>query len=314
MLEIFKKIQQSKNANSVDRTDGVIADTPNDDRVLFYNLQESDLSDQIVASDIEYLFGIWWKHLDAERSRERNVTGPLHLVSLDRPIHALARRAVVVNDPSLLNQAEVSHYAIVLHYHDALLLLCDRVYAAMQAGKITPRDDLVGAPVTFPQAPDFKSWRRLCRAVRRYDMVAATQMLSEPFATLTDRLFPSLLVDAAEFSLWAKADGIAAAGEIERLLTSDASGGADSRKNRPATVQQPATSPQTIDEIWKEKAKQYADEIYRRDKACGCEPSKSDIAAGIATRFSNEGISGKRGRLSPETILRHGLDGWQKPA
>ena len=272
-----------------------------------------DFLDTTVGSDLEQLFGSWWKYLDQERSRENNVTGPLHLVSLDRPIHALARRAVVFNDPSILNQTEVSRYTIVLRYHDALLLLCDLAYAAMQAGKITPRDDRLGAPVRFPQAPDFKSWGRLRRAVRTRDLATATELLSEPFATLTDHLFPSLMISVVEFSTWAVAEGLATTGEIARLLASDTTSAAESLNKRQVVAQRSVTSAQSIDEIWKARAKQYGNEIYRRDKATGCDPSKSDIATQIAARFSEEGIRGTRGRLSVETIVRHGLKGWQKP-
>jgi hypothetical protein len=295
VLEIFKIIEQSKKSNSVDRADG-------------------GLNDKIVGTDLEHFFRTWWSYLDEQRSRERNVTGPLHLVSLDRPIHALARRAVIFNNPTLVDQTEVSSYSIVSHYHDALLLLCERVYTAIQAGKITPRDDLLGARITFTQAPEFKSWRRLCRAVQRGDKAVVTEMLNAPIAVLTDSIFTAVLVDAVEFSTWAEAEGIATAGEIERLLGSEGSWHAGSQQNPTDINEQSSAIPKTEDEVWKAKAKQYADEIYRRDKASGCEPSKSDIAADVAKRFEKEGINGKRGRLDAQTILRHALSGWQKPA
>jgi hypothetical protein len=268
---------------------------------------------ETVDSDLEGPFAFWWAYLDKERSREHNVTGPLHLVSLDRPIHALARRAVVFSDPTIPEQIGVSQYAKVSQYHQALILLCDRVYAAMQARTLTPRDDLLGAPILFPQAPDFKCWRRLDRAVQNEDWSTATELLSGPFAAVTDRLFPALMVNVVEFSAWAVADGIAEAGEVERLLRKDATANDHSSKPRLRGHQRSGTGAQKVDEIWKTTAKQYADEIYRRDKAIGCDPSKSDLATQIARRFSEEGISGARVRLSPETIVRHGLKGWQKP-
>ena len=312
MLEIFKKIGQSKNSTSVDRPDEDADATPAEEQVRW--LREPDLNDKIVGTDLDALFRTWWSYLDEQRSRERNVTGPMHLVSLDRPIHALARRAVIFNNLALIDQTEVSHYSLVSHYHDALLLLCERVYTAMQAGKITPRDDLLGARITFPQAPEFKSWRRLYRAVQRGDKAVVIEMLSESFAVSTDRIFTSVLVDVAEFSTWAEAEGIATAGEIERLLSGEGSGRAGSWQNQTDINQQSFAIPKAADEVWKAMAKRYADETYRRDKASGCEPSKSDIAADVAKRFEKEGINGKRGRLDGQTILRHALSGWQKPA
>jgi hypothetical protein len=54
------------------------------------------------------------------------------------------------------------------------------VYTAIQAGRITPRGDLLGARITFPQAPEFTSWRRLYRAVQRGDKTVITEMLNAP--------------------------------------------------------------------------------------------------------------------------------------
>ena len=272
----------------------------------------SDFIDNTVNSDLDALFGRWWAYLDEERSRERNVTGPLHLVSLDRPIHALARRAVVFNDPKLHEQFEVSQYASVSQYYKALRLLCDRICAAMQVGHITPRDDLVGAPAASPAKPSFTNWSQLSLAVRSNNSTVAAEMLSQPFATITDPLFPSLMVDVTEFSLWAKTDGIAAVGEVERLLSSGAAGAANSSIPRSGDTQESATNGETTDESWQAKAKQYANEIYRRDKASSCDPSKLEIANNIARRFAEEGIRGPRFKLSPETIVRHGLEGLAK--
>ena len=290
MLEIFKKIAQSD---------------------LKPEIQEAVSTPLAFDRDLERLFRSWWRYLDETRSRERNVTGPMHLVSLDRPIHAVARRAITFSNPELIN--DLTCFSIVSHYHDALLQLCDRVYAAIQAGKLTPRDDLLGYPITFLQAPAFESWRRLCRAVQRGEKEIAIEALSKPLAVSTDSIFPSVLVDVAEFSRWAESEGIAAAGEIKRLLSNEGSGYASSHKNRSETNQQSSAFATTKD-TWKTKARHLADEIYRHDKASGCDPSKSAIAAEVAKRFNKEGICGKRGgRLDGETILRHALCDWQKP-
>ena len=260
-----------------------------------------------VNSDLECAFGSWLVHLDEERSREQNVTGPLHLVSLDRPVHALARRAIVFREPTLHYPSDVSQYARVSHYYKALTLLCHHVSAAMQAGKITPRDDVLGAPRELPEVPVFTAWHQLSGAVQAYDFATVATLLSEPFANLTDSLFPSVMVDLTEFSRWAVTDGIAAAGEVERLLTLKA-GDASSSNCLPGKP-----SAESKDALWKTKAKQYANEIWRRDKAIGCDPSRLDVASAIAKRFADEGISGARFQLSAETIVRHGLKGWQKP-
>lgn len=65
---------------------------------------------------------------------------------------------------------------------------------------------------------------------------------------------------------------------------------------------------------WVATALKYADEIYRRDKRQGLEPSKNDISTEIAKKFDREGVRGERGTLNPTTILRHALNNWKKPS
>jgi hypothetical protein len=72
---------------------------------------------------ITQLLRSWWKHLDNERSREHNITGPLHLVSLGRPIHLLARRAIAINDRVPIDESELSARSMIFQYHRAVDLL-----------------------------------------------------------------------------------------------------------------------------------------------------------------------------------------------
>ena len=68
----------------------------------------------------------------------------------------------------------------------------------------------------------------------------------------------------------------------------------------------------TKDVAWKNAAKEIADSIYR--KADGFDPSKKSIAKSIEKEFSKRGIrSVKDKKLSFDNILRHGLEGWNRP-
>lgn len=311
MLEILKKLDQSEKPESPDRTAKAQVDAWKRDQ--FKNSRRGDFNQDLADPEFDRLFGAWFSRLDETRLRESNVTGPMHLVSLNRPIHVLARRAVTFDKAALVDGAEISNYSLVSHYHDALLLLCERTYTAIQASKITPRDDLLGDRITFPQAPEFKKWRRLYRFVMLRDKAAAMEVLRAPIADSADEVFPRVLVDPTEFSTWAEAEGIAVRGEMERLLGSEDIPSAVSCNSASGVNQQSSPNGVLVEEVWKVKAKQYANEIYRRDKAAKCEPSKSDIAAAVAQRFLKEGVESKRGRLDPQNILRNALADWQKP-
>ena len=106
----------------------------------------------------------WWLAVDRERSNEPNVTGPRHLVSLIRPIHALARRAIAFIDQSS-EPSRVSNVRIALLYQDALVMLCEQVTSAIKTGSITPRDDRVGLRIATAAPPEFEQWRRIRDAV-----------------------------------------------------------------------------------------------------------------------------------------------------
>lgn len=91
-------------------------------------------------------------------------------------------------------------------------------------------------------------------------------------------------------------------GEVEQLL-GDAVGDEDGHAGR-ESPDEPS---------WKARARAYADEIYERERARSCEPSKESIANDIAKRFVQEGVQGRNGRLDGAYIRRHALTAWQKP-
>ena len=64
---------------------------------------------------------------------------------------------------------------------------------------------------------------------------------------------------------------------------------------------------------WKETAREYATEIYKRNREAGATPSKTDLAKEIAARFRTEHIEGARGPLDERTIRRHALNTWSAP-
>ena len=244
----------------------------------------------------------WWRSVDRERGTEPNVTGPRHLVSLFRPVHALARRAVVFVDQSS-QPSRVSNVRIALLYQDALVMLCEQVTSAIKTGSITPRDDRVGLRIATAAPPEFEQWRRIRDAVGLTDSSEAKSRLLTAALSETTDLFPGVLVDPVQFSTWAVTEGIAVPSEVERLLANCV----------PDDARQSPSDPRHQDASWKVAAKAYADEIYQRDKAMGCEPSKESIARDIAKRFDEEGIRGRNGRLDEAYIRRHALTDWQKP-
>lgn len=321
MLEIFKVLAEiekskalSKPARDDSRPGSESKQVKNDCSPTAYHLRGDRLSyrailDSAVDDAITQLLRSWWRHIDNERSRERNVTGPVHLVSLVRPIHLLARRAIAINERVPIDEPALSPFSLIHQYHGALDVLCHRVQTAMEAGQITPRDDLVGTRVMFPPGPEFKFWLALCRAVRRCEKTVVTEMLTEPLDRSVDEIFPCVLVDPAEFSKWAESECITSVGEVERLLNGSSIRGV--RSDAPSLTATASTSERGIE--WQSKAKQYADEIYRHDRAVGCNPSKYDVAKDVAKRFEAENVHGPRGGLSAETILRHALHHWQKP-
>lgn len=68
------------------------------------------------------------------------------------------------------------------------------------------------------------------------------------------------------------------------------------------------------EDSWKEIALSKADEIYRKRKTMGCDPSKDTIANTIAKEFEEEGIKTEKGkRLNAGNILRNALDKWNRP-
>ena len=64
---------------------------------------------------------------------------------------------------------------------------------------------------------------------------------------------------------------------------------------------------------WQVTAREKADLIYKKQKAIGCDPSKSRIADLIAEEFEKEGITFKRKRLNGGNIVRHALNTWNRP-
>lgn len=72
--------------------------------------------------------------------------------------------------------------------------------------------------------------------------------------------------------------------------------------------------PETQDAEWKEMARKKADLIYSKQKAIGCDPSKSVIADMIAKEFDLEGKKTAKGkRLNDGYIVRHALNNWNRP-
>ncbi|WP_394808038.1 hypothetical protein [Nitrosomonas sp.] len=70
----------------------------------------------------------------------------------------------------------------------------------------------------------------------------------------------------------------------------------------------------TQDDPWKGIALLKADEIYKKQKAISCDPSKSAIANLIAKEFEKDGIQTVKGkRLNGEYIKRHALNTWNRP-
>lgn len=260
-----------------------------------------DMTCSVTDPELEAAAASWWASTDGERRRERNVTGPRHLVSFSRPIHALARRAVTFWDGSPM-PASMSKAKVVLIYQEALVSLCDRARTGVDAGSITLRDDLLGLRLSAPPLDRFAAWRQLRANAGESRLWEVSSTLVQAVLQDTVDLFPRVLIDPSEFSRWAVAEGIAVPDEVERLL-SEAIGEINGLPERPSADEPP----------WKAKARAYADEIYERDRALGCEPSKESIAIDIAKRFAEEGIRGRNGRLDGAYIRRHALTAWQKP-
>lgn len=262
------------------------------------NIEVGRLTEPLGGHDLERDASAWWEAASAIRHLEPNATGPMHLVSLDRPIHALANRAVEIGGGH--RPASVSSVRVVVWYHEALFRLCARVVQAMRAGAIQPRDDVIGGTREVPDEPSLSRWRRVRAAglEAHNDPGALTHLLKEALSESPDRLFPSVLVELDKFSAWAVSEGLAEPGEVERLV--------GTRQSLEMSANRPDTG-------WKETARSYADEQYRKDIACNCNPSKADLARAVATRLRAEGILGPRGFCDASYVLRHALDQWRRP-
>ena len=77
---------------------------------------------------------------------------------------------------------------------------------------------------------------------------------------------------------------------------------------------EPRNSSAATGASWKDMAREYADEFWRRDVAIGNRPSKHEIAKNVEERFEDYDIRGPRRRkLMAENILRNALTDWSKP-
>jgi hypothetical protein len=309
MLKIFKKIAHSKKSDTNDHPQSKknsaspgINNNLTSEPIELFSIEDCMQDDQ-VDEELDHLLAQWWRYVDESRSREPNISGPMHLMSLDRPMHALARRAIEVDGKLRLNKTTI------ILYHQALSNICIHVHKALETGQLTARDDLVGLRSAAPSRPEPKFERSLTELFHRRHHSAAAELLRDAPGTV-DTLFPGVLIDPVQFSRWAEAEGIARTGELDQLL----------RKRVPST--EGAGEPQSVKaqapadamSDWKATARACANEIYKLERGRQCDPSKEQIARMIAHRFECEGTLGRRGRLSAEYIERHALRNWKKPS
>lgn len=65
---------------------------------------------------------------------------------------------------------------------------------------------------------------------------------------------------------------------------------------------------------WVSKVHTFADEVFKKNKQMGCDPSIFDIAKEVEKLCIEHSITSAKGkRLSADNIKRHGLDTWKKP-
>jgi hypothetical protein len=112
------------------------------------------------------------------------------------------------------------HEARYLAYLDAALTLNDAIDRAAKAGALRLRDRSTSLPVPDWHLPTWDRRDFLKRAIlegdnrRAIDFVVSSDWLIVPYPHFA----PSLTVSLPEFSAWAVGEGLADAGEIERLL------------------------------------------------------------------------------------------------
>ncbi len=281
------------------------------------------------------------KNIAQRCQQERAPYPPGHLVSLARPVHYLAARAMSDTHPAGAGNNRTPAAWRFRDYLHSVFSLNDTIDRAAKAGRLKLRHPLSGAVLDFWHLPEKAPAGAWEQALLRGNTAQAIQLMpGDARWPLMQPHFIDVTVSPAEFFAWVEAEGIAAPGEVARLMAEGETALRENmaRAERMAAIEEGREPPSMAHEArqvepktgsneaqgkgqddsaatWQDKARQIADELHRKDKAGGGYTTNRAMADRVASEAIKRGITGQYGQLTAGNILREALQGgrWKRP-